>query len=166
MPIFQRSQPQIQGTKSFHKAASPSPSKNLLASSIINLNHHQPQHPFHLQLISHPLNFQIAITNMPPKHQQLGVARGGAPRRGASNQGYFGAAYTAVTSKENRSVVQSIGIFTVSSPSLFPIFALVFRNPFQKGEMFVRMGNEANEILQAAVAFFSSSWSEFILPPL
>ncbi|CAG8980590.1 hypothetical protein HYALB_00002588 [Hymenoscyphus albidus] len=64
---------------------------------------------------------------MPPK--QFSVARSGGPRRG-HQQGYFGAAYSAITSKDNRSVVQSVGIFGV------------------------------------AVAFFSSSWSEFILPPL
>ncbi|CAG8953313.1 hypothetical protein HYFRA_00003520 [Hymenoscyphus fraxineus] len=49
---------------------------------------------------------------MPPK--QFSVARSGGPRRG-HQQGYFGAAYSAITSKDNRSVVQSIGIFGVSS---------------------------------------------------
>ncbi|KAG9229562.1 hypothetical protein BJ875DRAFT_488807 [Amylocarpus encephaloides] len=66
---------------------------------------------------------------MAPKQQQIRVQPADRPRRVAS-RGYFGEAYSAITSPENASVVRSVAVFG------------------------------------AAVAFFSSSWSDFLLPAL
>ncbi|RMZ86933.1 hypothetical protein DV736_g5837, partial [Chaetothyriales sp. CBS 134916] len=58
-----------------------------------------------------------------------------ASRRSPTPKGYISGAYHALTSEDNRSVVVSVGLFAL----------IVF-------------------YLQAAVAFFSSEWSEILLP--
>jgi hypothetical protein len=81
---------------------------------------------------------------MAPKRIQVQAA--GSKSRSAASGSYARTVYREITASENRSVLQSVIFFGVCA-------YLTWKNNTDK-----------NLRHQAAVAFFSSSWSEFIIP--
>jgi hypothetical protein len=91
---------------------------------------------------------------MPPKREMI------AGSRSRASKGAIASTYSALTSPENASVVKSVAIFGVRLlpfPFPFPPFSSLVRETF--------FYFFANLVSQAAVAFFASPWSEFLLPP-
>ncbi len=84
---------------------------------------------------------------MPPKQQRVVVERADRRRPNSAPKGYIGQAYSTLTAPENASVVRSVAIFGVSE------------------DLTAHRILGTDTVLQVAVAFFASSWSEVLLPP-